>query len=55
MNDSFERTQASKIEQIREILNRYFENDPITGEPNPEYDDMLTAQGAIDEIVEALR
>lgn len=44
-----------KIKLIREILNQYFENDPITHEPNPDYDDMLTAQEAIDRIVDVLR
>lgn len=55
MDDNFERTQASRIEQIREILNRYFENDPWTDEPNPNYDDNYMPQDAIDDIVEILR
>lgn len=38
-----------RIEQIKEVLRRYFECDD-SGNPNPDFDDCMSAQDAIDEI-----
>ena len=46
---------AEKVFAIQDVLRKYFENDPWTGMPDPDYDDMLTPQDAIDEIVEILK
>ena len=43
-----------KFFAIKDVLRKYFENDPWTGMPDPNYDDMLSPQEAIDEIVEIL-
>ena len=45
---------AEKVFAIQDVLRKYFENDPWTGMPDPNYDDMLSPQEAIDEIVEIL-
>lgn len=37
-------------EKIREVLRRYFEADPWTGEPSPDFDDSYTAQDAVDAV-----
>ena len=42
------------IDNIKDVLKRYFEVDPETEEPNPEYDEDFTAQDALDEIVDIL-
>jgi hypothetical protein len=42
------------IENIKGVIRKYFEIDPETEEPNPEFDDSFTAQDAIDEIVDIL-
>lgn len=47
--------KAKKLEAIRNVLCTYFEVDPWTGEHTGLYDDMLTAQDAIDEIVNILK
>lgn len=46
---------AKLVWNICDVLRKYFENDPWTGKPDSDYDDMLTAQEAIDQIVEILR
>lgn len=43
-----------KIEQIKNIIRRYFEADPWTGETSTTFDDNYTAQAAIDDIVNVL-
>ena len=45
----------NKLEAIRNVLRTYFEADPWTEEYTGLYDDMLTAQDAIDMIVEILK
>jgi len=45
----------NKLEAIRNVLRTYFEVDPWTEEYTGLYDDMLTAQDAIDMIVEILK
>lgn len=40
-----------KIELIKDVLRRYFECDDA-GNPNPGFDDDMTAQDAVDEIHE---
>ena len=45
----------NKLEAIRNVLRTYFEVDPWTEEYTGPYDDMLTAQDAIDMIVEILK
>lgn len=49
------KTDKDKLEAIRNVLRTYFEVDPWTEEYTGLYDDMLTAQDAIDEIVNILR
>lgn len=39
----------SKLEEIRNVLRRYFESDD-NGKDNPDYDPYFSAQDAIDEI-----
>ena len=50
-----EKQKDNKLEAIRNVLRRYFEVDPWTEEYTGLYDDMLTAQDAIEMIVEILK
>lgn len=50
-----EKQKNDKIEAIRNVLRNYFEVDPWTEEYTGLYDDMLTAQDAIEMIVEILK
>ena len=49
-----EKQKDNKLEAIRNILRHYFEVDPWTEEYTGLYDEDLTAQGALDEIVRIL-
>lgn len=44
-----------RIKRIKDAIRRYFQFDPWTEEPNPEFDDYLTAQEVVDQIVDILR
>lgn len=48
-------TDKDKLEAIRNVLRTYFEVDPWTGDYTGLYDDMFTAQDALDQIVEILK
>ena len=50
-----EKQKNDKIEAIRNVLRTYFEADPWTGDYTGLYDEDLTAQGALDWIVEILK
>lgn len=50
-----EKQKNNKLEAIRNVLRTYFEVDPWTEEYTGLYDDMLTAQDALDQIVEILK
>ena len=42
------------IDNIKDVLKKYFEVDPETEEENPQFDENFTAQEALDEIVDIL-
>ena len=50
-----EKQKDNKLEVIRNVLRRYFEVDPWTEEYTGLYDEDLTAQDAIEMIVEILK
>lgn len=50
-----EKQKDNKLEAIRNVLRRYFEVDPWTGDYTGLYDEDLTAQDAIEMIVEILK
>jgi len=50
-----EKQKDNKLEAIRNVLRRYFEVDPWTEEYTGLYDEDLTAQDAIEMIVEILK
>lgn len=50
-----EKQKNDKLEAIRNVLRNYFEVDPWTGDYTGLYDENLTAQGALDWIVEILK
>lgn len=47
-------TDAEKIEAIRNVLRTYFEVDPWTEKETGLFNDMFTADEALDEIVRIL-
>ena len=50
-----EKQKDNKLEAIRNVLRTYFEVDPWTGDYTGLYDEDLTAQEAIEMIVEILK